>query len=603
MICGVCGKNNLPEVTICEACGAALGGASSNTGALEMGAAVPYSPALKHGSALQNGAYKIGNVLGEGGFGITYKGGDMSLKRYVAIKELFVHTNCTRVGDTVQPAGTLSGEDYQNIKTKFLSEARTLAKFNHPGIVRVFGAWEENNTAYMAMELLDGESLQQRLNHGVMNEKDAVAMAVAIGGALQTIHEARLIHRDIKPDNIMLTKDGRTVLIDFGTAREFATGKTKAMTAMLTPGYAPLEQYGSQARFGVYSDIYALGATLYHCLTGQMPPPATDRAAGVELQSPESVNPNLSRNVSQAVMWALQVKASDRPQSVGAWLEALRAQGKTSVIPGQERPGQSLELSSPSSSTSGVWVKRAGEAQRLTNASAEVALDALYRAFQNSGVANLQVDERNFSIVGNTGASMQSRGQRVTGQISTASQGLMVQVGSQALGIATDLGRGKAEAQTILTQFEHIIKGGVPAPPPVNAPPLPSPFGGTPPSGSRYPGVAINNSGQGAASVLPMELRGFNGGAFFLAGIWGFSNGAVGWSLAMWLMSWIPGVNILTILIAIYLGSNGSEMAWKNRRWESIDQFKEVQKIWQNWGVGLFCASLLIGFLIAAGSN
>ena len=602
MICGVCGKNNLPTVTICEACGAALGGANSNTGALESGAAVPYSPALQFGSALQNGAYKIGKVLGEGGFGITYKGGDMALKRYVAIKEFFVHTNCTRIANTVQPANTLSAEDYQNIKTKFLSEARTLAKFNHPGIVRVYGAWEENNTAYMAMELLDGESLEQRLqNRGVMNEKDAVAMIENIGAALQVIHEARLIHRDIKPANIMLTYDGRTVLIDFGTAREFATGKTKAMTAMLTHGYAPLEQYGSQARFGVYSDIYALGATMYHALTGQMPPPATDRVSGVELPSPESVNPNLSRNVSDAVVWALQVKASDRPQSVREFLDALRATGKSPVsIPGQERPGQSLELSSPS----GIWVKRAGEAQRLTNAPADVALNALFQAFQNSGVANLQVDERNFSIVGDTGASMQSRGQRVTGQISTAPQGLMVQVGSQAVGmIAADLGRGKAETQTILSQFESLVNrsGGAAIPPPMNAPPLPSPYGGPTP---RYPGVAVNNSGMGNEAVLPMELRGFNGGAFLVSGLWGFFNGAPWASILCWVLGWIPGLNLLAFIIPIYLGSNGNELAWKNRRWDSIEHFKTVQKSWRDWGLASIAiiAVMVIMLLILARS-
>ena len=134
---------------------------------------------------------------------------------------------------------------------------------------------------------------------------------------------AQLLHRDIKPENLIVTQDGRVVLVDFGTARAFASGKTRRMTAMLTPGYAPLEQYGQQARFGVFTDLYALGATCYALLTGQLPVQATDRAAGIELQPPCRLNRQISRTVSDAVMWAMQMRADRRPQSAQEFIDAL----------------------------------------------------------------------------------------------------------------------------------------------------------------------------------------------------------------------------------------------------------------------------------------
>ncbi|HTE21391.1 MAG TPA: serine/threonine-protein kinase, partial [Armatimonadota bacterium] len=154
-------------------------------------------------------------------------------------------------------------------------------------------------------------------------EAEAVALIRKAAEALAAVHELGLLHRDIKPDNLILNDDGRVVLIDFGTAREFAAERTHRMTAMLTPGYAPLEQYSQQGRFGPYTDIYALGATFYHLLTGQMPASALDRIQGVELLPPHRLNPAVSATVSAAVMWALEIPVKSRPPSVGAFLAAL----------------------------------------------------------------------------------------------------------------------------------------------------------------------------------------------------------------------------------------------------------------------------------------
>jgi hypothetical protein len=203
-----------------------------------------------------------------------------------------------------------------------------LAQFHHKGIVQVHATFEENNTAYMVMEFVKGTTLLNLVEErGPLPEKEVVNYITQAADALGEVHEAKVLHRDIKPENLMVTPEGRVVLVDFGTAREFASGKTKRMTAMLTPGYAPLEQYGQQARFGIFTDLYALGATSYHLLTGQLPVQATDRAAGVELKSPNRLNPEVSQSASDAVMWAMEVRADRRPRSAREFIKALSGQG------------------------------------------------------------------------------------------------------------------------------------------------------------------------------------------------------------------------------------------------------------------------------------
>src|SRR5262249_55420317 len=156
-------------------------------------------------------------------------------------------------------------------KKGFLDEALILAQFQHPSIVQVYASFEENNTAYMVMEYLKGKTLATLLEgRGTIPERDAVGYIQQVGEALEVVHRANLLHRDIKPENIIVTDDRRVVLLDFGTAREFAAGRTRQMTAMLTEGYAPLEQYTQNARFGACIDVYALGGTLYHLLTGTL---------------------------------------------------------------------------------------------------------------------------------------------------------------------------------------------------------------------------------------------------------------------------------------------------------------------------------------------
>jgi len=286
---------------------------------------VAFAIELPRKTRLQEGAFVLGPVIGQGGFGITYQGGDSALRRFVAIKELFPR-GCVRTPGTRSVAftGGMSQTAFATVKAKFIEEARTIARFNHPSIVRVYAVFEENNTAYMVMEFLEGKTLQRLLEEkGSLNEREAVEYIRGLGDALATLHNANVIHRDLKPDNVIVTQDGRVVLIDFGTARAYAANKTVHHTQILTPGYAPLEQYGREARFGASTDVYALGATLYHCLTGELPPAAPDRSQGVELQRPDQMNPNVSMAVSRAVMWAMKMNPAERPQSVKAWLESF----------------------------------------------------------------------------------------------------------------------------------------------------------------------------------------------------------------------------------------------------------------------------------------
>lgn len=313
MQCPLCNSPNADSATVCRACGTPI--VTINTGA---GAGH-----LSIGTKLQGGAFCVGKILGQGGFGITYLGADTGLSRSVAIKEFFP-SGCVRQRTTVHPAGAMTIGDYQEARQRFLDEARMLARFQHPGIVQVFASFEENNTAYMAMELVKGRTLMSLIEErGRVPESEAVEYISQAGEALAVVHAANLLHRDIKPDNLMVAANGRVVLLDFGTAREFASGKTKRMTAIVTPGYAPLEQYGQQAKFGIYTDVYALAATLYHAVTGEVPVQATDRASGVELPPPNRRMRDVSRSVSDAIMWAMEMKATARPQAVGEFLGAL----------------------------------------------------------------------------------------------------------------------------------------------------------------------------------------------------------------------------------------------------------------------------------------
>src|SRR5581483_8731966 len=208
-------------------------------------------------------------------------------------------------------------------RARFLREASVLARFTHPGIVRVYEVFEEAGTAYLVMELLEGQTLYEHVvaRGAPMQQKQALDVAQQCAEALAVVHGAGILHRDLNPSNVMLASDGRVVLIDFGLAREYTADETTPMTRMVTPGYAPPEQYAADVRSGPPADVYALAATLYWALTGRAPTPAIDRQAGrTPLTPPHRLVDTVSKLVSDGVLDGLELNPAHRPQTVAAFM-------------------------------------------------------------------------------------------------------------------------------------------------------------------------------------------------------------------------------------------------------------------------------------------
>lgn len=307
-----------------------------------------FPDALPAGTTLNNGAFVLDEVLGQGGFGITYRGRDLNLHREVAIKEFFPMGSARQNGD-VQPA-SLSVDEYSQARNSFLEEARTLARFAHAGIVDVYSVFAENNSAYMVMELLRGEPLSRVVEtRGALPVDAALELIGRTAEALEVVHSAGLLHGDIKPDNIMACEspsgnspsgdDGRVVLIDFSLSKELEaeTGlNTRRFAGSVrsgTPGYAPPEQYGRTTPVGTYTDVYALGATLYHLLTAQAPVEATDRAAGTPLPDVRQFNPQVSTRLAAAINGAMSMEPRNRPQTAREFLDSLRNASTQAIAP------------------------------------------------------------------------------------------------------------------------------------------------------------------------------------------------------------------------------------------------------------------------------
>jgi serine/threonine protein kinase len=274
--------------------------------------------------------YRLEGVLGAGGFGITYLALDTHLEKQVAIKEYLPTDLAMRALDgSVVPVATEHEHDYQWGLERFIQEARTLARFSHPHIVRVIRYFEANGTGYMVMDYEKGESLNQLLRHSAPPDEPRLrAILMPLLDGLQAVHEAGFLHRDIKPSNIFLREAGGPVLLDFGAARAAVGGATRSMTAVLTPGYAPLEQYASNARQGPWSDLYALAGVLYRAIVGESPPDAVSRLKDDRVpQSLAGATPRMSAPFVRAVGWALAVDEKRRPQSVPEWRRALLGEG------------------------------------------------------------------------------------------------------------------------------------------------------------------------------------------------------------------------------------------------------------------------------------
>ena len=271
------------------------------------------------------GRYRIVSVLGQGGFGITYRAQDSELGREVAIKEYLPAALAVRQdGTTVVPRSTGAAEDFAWGRDRFIAEGRTLAALHRvPGIVLVHDFLETNGTAYLVMELLGGQTLQARVEKsGPLDAASLEALLQPLLDGLEKVHEAGFLHRDIKPANILLDDQGRPTLIDFGASRAAVAGRSQAMTAVFTPGYAAVEQF-TAARQGPWTDIYGLAATLHFAVTGQPPANAVDRVLeDTYVPLADGTRP-FAQNLLAAIDAGLAVRAADRPQSIADWRTLL----------------------------------------------------------------------------------------------------------------------------------------------------------------------------------------------------------------------------------------------------------------------------------------
>ena len=265
------------------------------------------------------GTYLVGTALGEGGFGITYVGMDLNLQIKVAIKEFFPFGFAVRrgVGDSMvcRYEGE-KGEFFLREKAKFVEEARILAQLDEqPGVVKVRDYFEENGTAYIVMEFLEGETLKDHIsqNGGRVSVKEVLSLMKPVIKSLAGIHEKNVIHRDISPDNIMLTANGKVKLIDFGAAKRSSGADS---TVLYKKGFSPLEQMSGEEE-GTYSDIYALCATMYYTITGKIPVSPALRAKEDSLQTPSSMGIEIEPLVEAAIMYGLEIKPENRIKNAG----------------------------------------------------------------------------------------------------------------------------------------------------------------------------------------------------------------------------------------------------------------------------------------------
>ena len=297
--------------------------------------------------------YEVKSVLGRGAFGVTYLALDKNLDQRVAIKEYFPHDFSSRdSGFTVHPSTGESQELYEWGLERFIREAQTLAKFKHHNIVRVMSVFELNNTAYMVMAYEQGEALSLLYKRKKpLSEQELLDIFLPILDGLKLVHDAGFIHRDIKPANIYIREDGSPVLIDFGAARKTTGAPTRAITSLVTHGYAPFEQYNeSEEKQGAWTDIYALGACLYYAVNGKLPRDALDRGSSLLSSGSDSYEPvsvakqgQYSTGFLLAIDYALMFQAQQRPQDVLVWADMLSGKADAPPLAKELYPQPSTE--------------------------------------------------------------------------------------------------------------------------------------------------------------------------------------------------------------------------------------------------------------------
>jgi hypothetical protein len=332
----------------------------------------PY--ALQAGTAV--GPYLIEAVLGSGGFGITYLARHQTLNKQFALKEYFPYQFCMRDSTRVVPGATAARE-YRWGLDRFVNEAQALAKFNHPAIVDVSDIFTLNNTAYMVLAYEQAPSLDRWLKAlgRPVQQSELDQLLPPLLDALELVHKAGMLHRDIAPDNILVRSDGTPVLIDFGAAREDVRHPGVPVTAVIKPGYSPPEQYEHDAsRQGPWSDIYSFGATLYYAVVGVLPATAEDRFDGrPRTEAAKRARDSYRPEFLAAIDWAMAFDPAARPQSIAEWRDRLFSATRI-ISPPPTTPSQpSMDLK-PRRPASFPWKSASAGAIVLVVAAAVAAL-------------------------------------------------------------------------------------------------------------------------------------------------------------------------------------------------------------------------------------
>ncbi|MBQ3953274.1 MAG: serine/threonine protein kinase [Ruminococcus sp.] len=303
----------------------------------------PNAPHQLAAGTILNNRYLVGNVIGEGGFGITYIGFDRSLDVPVAIKEYYPSSCANRLSNYSNDITITYGDGYDyfvNGQERFLKEAKSIAKFTDDnGIVDVRDYFTANNTAYIVMEYLEGIDLRRYIKqYGVFRPDAIFRLMLPIMRALGKIHGAGIIHRDISPDNIMYLHDGTLKLTDFGAARQFSDYELKTMSVVLKPGYAPYEQYSRKGNQGPWTDVYSLCATIYTCITGKTPPDSLDRSRGEALAPPSALGVNISPALETILMRGMSLSVEGRIRTAEELKRLTEGALRGNLPPVQRKP-------------------------------------------------------------------------------------------------------------------------------------------------------------------------------------------------------------------------------------------------------------------------
>ena len=288
-----------------------------------------------------NHKYIVGTTIDSGGFGIIYRAWDAQMEQVVAIKEYFPNGVVSRVpgqNDVIVYSGK-NREVFRKGVDRFLVEARNMAEFSQPDIVALYDYFEENNTAYIVMEYLDGVSFKEYLKErgGRIPSEEVVDITLHVLAALEEIHSHHIIHRDISPDNIFLCSNHRVKVIDFGAARFSSGEESSNFSTIVKPGYAPAEQYRTKSRQGPFTDLYALGACMYQAATGEKPQESLARAMHDDLRPPKELNPEVPEYLSDIIMKAMAMDEDERFQSSEEFMKALKGH-QIAKTPAKKKP-------------------------------------------------------------------------------------------------------------------------------------------------------------------------------------------------------------------------------------------------------------------------